>query len=102
MVRTNVVLVSVLFCMLGVCAAPAMAGPKIQPGVRNPGMTDALPFEDLDKNHDGKLMRSEIPRNVEALKQLRAHFNEADLDGNGSLSKYEYQRYVSNIVSSGV
>ena len=54
------------------------------------------------ENHDGKLVRSEIPKDVEALRQLGAHFREADLDGNGSLSKFECQRYVSNIVSGGL
>lgn len=81
---------------------PAVAAPTVQPGVRNPGATNAPSFGDLDKNHDGKLVRSEIPKDEPALKQLRAHFHEADLDGNGSLSKEEYQRYVSNIISGGV
>lgn len=93
-------LLAVLFC--AVCAIPAMAAPTVQPGVKAPGETGAPSFEDLDKNQDGKLVRSEIPKDVDALKQLRAHFREADLDGNGFLSKDEYQRYVSNIISAGV
>lgn len=89
-----------LWCAM--CSVPLMAAPTVQPGVRNPGATDAPSFEDLDKNHDGKLVRSEIPRDEPSLKQLRAHFHEADLDGNGSLSKEKYQRYVSNIIAGGV
>jgi hypothetical protein len=92
-------LVALLFA---VCAIPALGAPTVKPGVRNPGATDAPAFEDLDKNHDGKLVRSEIPTDVDAVKQLRAHFREADLDGNGSLSEEEYQRYVSNIISAGM
>ena len=89
-----------LLCAL--CAIPALAAPKLQPGVRDAGATDTPWFEDLDKNHDGKLVHGEMPKGVQALKQLRAHFHEADLDGNGSLSKEECQRYVSNIISAGV
>ena len=93
-------LLVMLLC--AVCAIPAVAAPTVQPGVKNPGATGAPSFEELDKNHDGKLVRSEIPADVDAVKQLRAHFREADLDGNGSLSQEEYQRYVSNIISAGM
>ena len=89
--------------LCAVCAIQAVAAPTtVQPGVKAPGATDAPSFEELDKNHDGKLVRSEIPADVDAVKQLRAHFRDADLDGNGSLSQEEYQRYVSNIISAGV
>ncbi|MFK2903600.1 EF-hand domain-containing protein [Dyella ginsengisoli] len=100
MVHVKAGLLVALVCAL--CAIPAVAAPKLQPGVKDAGATDAPSFEDLDKNHDGKLVRSEMPKDVDALKQLRAHFREADLDGNGWLSKEEYQRYVSNIISAGV
>jgi hypothetical protein len=100
MVHVKAGLLIALACAL--CAVPVVAAPKLQPGVKDAGATDAPSFEELDKNHDGKLVRSEMPKDVDALKQLRAHFREADLDGNGSLSKEEYQRYVSNIISAGV
>jgi hypothetical protein len=51
-------------------------------------------FDELDKDHKGSLGRSDIPKNVEALKQLRAHFGEADQDHNGRLSPAEYNTYV--------
>jgi hypothetical protein len=100
MVHMKAGLLIALLC--ATCAIPAVAAPTVKPGVKNPGATDAPSFSDLDKNHDGKLLRSEIPKDVDAIKQLRAHFREADLDDNGSLSEEEYQRYVSNIILSGV
>ncbi len=84
------------------CVTPAVAAPTVQPGVKSPGATDAPSFEDLDKNGDGKVVRSEVPKDIDALKQLRAHFREADLDGNGSLPQEEYQRYVSSVTAAGV
>jgi hypothetical protein len=38
---------------------------------------------------------------VEALKQLRAHFNEADRNGNGALEPEEYAAYTSSRTQSG-
>lgn len=56
----------------------------------------ALPsFDDLDKQHRGYLTRSDIPKSVEGLKLLRAHFSEADTDHNGQLSPAEYAAYVA-------
>lgn len=57
-------------------------------------------FDQLDTNHDGKLTRSEIPRDVPALQQLRAHFMEADSDGNGSLKPNEYAAYTASSTPS--
>jgi len=51
-------------------------------------------FDELDKNHKGSLSRGDLPKDVDALKQLRAHFGEADQDHNGRLSPAEYNTYV--------
>jgi hypothetical protein len=51
-------------------------------------------FSDLDKDGKG-ITRSQIPKDNEALKQLRAHFGEADLDHNGRLNAAEYNAYVN-------
>lgn len=68
-----------------------------------PGQDGGVPaFGDLDKNHDGRLSRGEIPKDVETLKPLRAHFREADLDGNGTLSEQEYAKYTAAYKSSGL
>jgi hypothetical protein len=79
-----------------------MQSPPSTPTNAPPGSSDAPPFGELDTNHDGKLSRSEIPRNVEALKQLRAHFNEADRNGNGSLEPDEYAAYTASRTQSGL
>ncbi|PWK87616.1 EF-hand domain-containing protein [Fulvimonas soli] len=51
-------------------------------------------FDSLDTAHRGYLKRSDIPRDVESLQQLRAHFPEADRDGNGRLTPDEYAAYT--------
>jgi hypothetical protein len=55
---------------------------------------DVPSFDSLDKAHRGYLKRSDIPKDVESLKQLRAHFAEADRDGNGRLTPDEYATYM--------
>ena len=48
-------------------------------------------FSQLDRNHDGRLMRSEVPHDMH---KLRRKFRSLDRDGNGWLSKREYQAYA--------
>lgn len=48
-------------------------------------------FSKLDRNHDGRLTRSEIPHSMH---KLRREFRQYDRDGNGWLSKREYQAYA--------
>lgn len=79
-----------------------MQPPPSTPMNAAPGSSDAPPFGELDTNHDGKLSRSEIPHNVEALKQLRAHFKEADRNGNGSLEPDEYAAYTASRTQGGL
>lgn len=59
-----------------------------------PARAGAPTFADLDKKGEGALHRSDIPKGVEALKQLRAHFDQYDTDHGGSLSPHEYEIYV--------
>lgn len=47
-------------------------------------------FDQLDKNHDHKLQRSEIPHSMH---QLRVHFMEYDQNHDGSLSPEEYAAF---------
>lgn len=48
-------------------------------------------FNNLDRNHDGKLTRSEAARNP----YLEKRFKEADRDGDGTLSRTEYLRVMT-------
>ncbi|QWT20850.1 EF-hand domain-containing protein [Bacillus sp. NP157] len=57
--------------------------------------SDAPSFSDLDTKGKGYIQRSDIPKDNEALKPLRAHFNEADQDHNGRVDAAEYNAYVS-------
>jgi len=52
-------------------------------------------FSTLDKNHDGRITRSEVPHDMHA---LRRDFRSYDRDGNGSLSRQEYQAYLHKAV----
>lgn len=54
------------------------------------------PFGKLDANEDQQLSRGEIPKDVEELKTLRSHFQEADKDHNGRLSPLEYNSYLAS------
>ncbi|WP_049622416.1 EF-hand domain-containing protein [Frateuria defendens] len=55
---------------------------------------DVPSFGELDTQHHGYLTRGDIPKDVEGLKALRAHFREADKDGNGRLTPDEYAAYT--------
>jgi hypothetical protein len=75
-------------------AGPAFALQAAAPQGSSSDSGGAPSFDELDKDHKGSLGRSDIPKDVEALKQLRAHFGEADQDHNGRLSPAEYNTYV--------
>ncbi len=48
-------------------------------------------FKSLDVNRDGVLVRSEIPKQLRA---LRAHFNQYDVAGDHRLTEVEYASYL--------
>ncbi|HET7663193.1 MAG TPA: hypothetical protein VFK31_06085 [Rhodanobacteraceae bacterium] len=61
--------------------------------VQNPGTAEARKvyfFNKLDRNHDGQLSRSEIPKDMVL---LRTRFIYADWNQNGKLSPEEYVLY---------
>lgn len=47
-------------------------------------------FDKLDRDHDGQLSRSEVPKDM---RYLRLHFIEVDWNENGKLSPEEYVLY---------
>lgn len=59
------------------------------------GSSSAPAFSDLDKDSKGYIKRSDVPKDVDALKTLRAHFPEADLNHDGKVDKSEYETYVN-------
>jgi hypothetical protein len=71
-----------------------MPQPSVAPGAAG-NDSGAPSFGDLDKDSHGYLTRSDLPKDVPALKMLRAHFSEADLDHNGRLNNSEYAAYVN-------
>lgn len=54
-------------------------------------------FPMLDKNHNGKLSRAEIPTDMH---ELRRRFAEADFDEDGQLSAQEYVMYENHTAPS--
>lgn len=70
--------------------------------VQNPGTSEARKvyyFSKLDRNHDGQLSRSEIPKDM---RNLRLHFIQADWNENGKLSPEEYVLYAHHQAPSYV
>lgn len=66
------------------CAGTAMAQSE----------SGAPSFADLSK--DGKsIKRSDLPKDNDALKEMRAHFNEADTNHDGKVDKGEYDAYIA-------
>ena len=49
-------------------------------------------FAQLDVNHDGRLSRSEIPKDMHS---LRRNFVRADFDGDGLITAQEYTLYAN-------
>lgn len=102
MARMTLTLISATLFMGCVILPATPTHAASQTEAERAGASGTPSFGEVDKDHDGKVVRSEIPKDVEALKQLRAHFREADQDGNGSLSADEYQRYITANTASGI
>ncbi|HEY4090236.1 MAG TPA: hypothetical protein VGN46_01880 [Luteibacter sp.] len=78
--------------------------PQPQPGAAQPqqaapatasdaSSSEVPAFDELNKSGKG-LVRSDLPKDNAALKEMRAHFPEADKDHNGRLDASEYNAYV--------
>lgn len=71
----------------------AQSAPQSMPTA---GDRDEAPsFSELDKDNKGYIKRGDVPKDNEALKPLRAHFNEADQNHDGRVDKSEYDAYVN-------
>ncbi|MGN6480755.1 EF-hand domain-containing protein [Luteibacter sp.] len=72
--------------------APAARAQPVDAAVMG---TDAPPFADLPKKHPGYLERSDVPKDDKTLAVLRAHFKEADANGDGHVDEQEYRAYMA-------
>jgi hypothetical protein len=89
--KFNAIIVTALAAGL-FCACGALA----QAATGQSSSSNAKPsFSQLDKNHDHKLSRSEIPKDVPALRGLRTHFADYDADRDNKLSPPEYAQYAA-------
>jgi hypothetical protein len=71
-----------------------VAGLSIGTAFAQDKSTDAPAFSDLAKDGKG-FKRGDIPKDNEALKQLRAHFAESDLNKDGKIEEDEYKGYLA-------
>jgi len=76
-----------LVAAIGTGAAFAQGSPQDQ--------SSAAPaFSDVSK--DGKeVKRGDLPKDNDAVKELRAHFREADTNHDGKVDKSEYDAYLN-------
>lgn len=65
------------------------------PPPQDQSSSGAPSFSELDKDNKGYIKRGDVPKDVEALKTLRAHFPEADQNHDGKVDKSEYDAYVN-------
>lgn len=85
-VKTGMMSIVAVLGAMAVCTAWAGSGDTSSKDAGN----SPPPFSQLDRNHDGRITRSEVPHDMH---KLRRDFRSYDRDGNGSLSKQEYQAY---------
>ncbi|GAA0908384.1 hypothetical protein GCM10009552_17580 [Rothia nasimurium] len=103
----SIALIAVFFAgtasaqQIGASGAPVpRASPSASQAVPGSGSDNgAPPFSDLDKSGKGFITRGDVPKDIDALKPLRAHFNEADQNHDGRVDKAEYDAYVHKSTS---
>jgi hypothetical protein len=74
--------------------APPQPQQSSMPGSAPAAPEGAPAYADLDKSGKG-LTRGDLPKDNPALKEMRAHFGEADKDHNGRIDAAEYNAYVN-------
>lgn len=58
--------------------------------------SSTLYFPNMDKNHDGFVSRSEVPKEMH---ELRVHFDQYDLNKDHRLSVAEYSSYLNTLAA---
>lgn len=91
------------FGFAALCTALAVAGLSLSASVSAQAAPAANPadsplyFPNVDKNHDGSIGRSEVPKD---LSDLRTHFDQYDANHDHRLSEAEYVGYLRTLGSA--
>ncbi|HXO99663.1 MAG TPA: hypothetical protein VN813_04130 [Luteibacter sp.] len=79
---------------LAVLASVSIGTAFAQPQPQSDDASGPPAFSEISK--DGKVLkRSDIPKDNDSLKELRAHFTEADKNHDGKVDQGEYEAYVN-------
>lgn len=81
------------FAIAGLSVSTAMAAQDVTP---QDAANSPLYFANADKNHDGFIGRSEVPKE---LNDLRTHFDQYDVNHDHRLSEAEYVNYLRTVGS---
>jgi|GEM_PF-5944954 len=85
------------FCMILAVGGASLSSPVSAQDAAAGNPTDSpLYFTNVDKNGDGAISRSEVPKD---LPELRAHFDQYDANHDHRLSQGEYVSYLSTLGS---
>ncbi|MEP6899687.1 MAG: EF-hand domain-containing protein [Rhodanobacter sp.] len=85
------------FASAGFFIALALAGLATSVFAAGQAASDSpLAFVNADKNHDGSISRSEVPKE---LNDLRAHFDQYDENHDHRLSQQEYGGFLTAMVA---
>jgi hypothetical protein len=87
----------VTFCTVMAVAGASMSSAVSAQGAATGNPSDSpLYFSNVDKNGDGVISRSEVPKDLPG---LRAHFDQYDSNRDHRLSEAEYVNYLSTLGS---
>lgn len=82
---------------LAMVAASSLVGVAAQTVTAANASSSPLYFPNMDKNHDGLLSRSEVPKEAH---ELRVHFDQYDLNKDHRISVAEYSAYLKSVAAS--
>lgn len=87
---------SIFAIALAVAGLPLVSSAQDANGANS--TNSPLAFANADRNHDGMMGRSEVPKE---LHDLRAHFDQFDSDHDHRLSEQEYGVYLTSLSQGG-